>query len=330
MKIKRTRKISLNEAVDNELKSDRIESAKSTAKKMLEGINKTVSVGKPLGRLDERAEMNARKIDRIELYDVLASIKEQVNDEINDNLKYFRIITGVEDGKAFIDIESKDDVDYFDGFYVDDILSINDPEAYGIKWKEFNDVRTDIEDEKRELERLIIPRLAKNWGFRVIKPRESYERIDESAEDNYASVDDMVAANLFNEYQHCVLKGRPKTKTYNIYGKVSQSTAYDGENQASYDFDDDNQLIYIYLIDEEDASLAQFVADKLGFKWEWAKYRRPAEGYTKVIKISIPEGVVDMPIGDYLIKKKIPLDDFRDTERVAKLLRGAQRRVSKE
>lgn len=327
---KKTRR-SLNESVDNELKAERIAKAKSTAKKILEHKIKTSS-----GRIDERAEMSAKGIDQIELHELLSSMKENVEYDINDDLEYFRVVLGLENGKAYIDIESKDSDEWnIDGYSVDDILEPTAKEWMVIDGKDVDKLKDEILAEKKKVESEIIPKLAKEWGFKNMKSKtnESVKHLkirESDEEDTTACLDDMLAGNLFREYQHGILKGLPETKFYDDLGNIVVRHNYDGETQADYDVGDDATTIFISLIDKGDEALAKYVAEKFGLEHGWTDYHRRQPGYNYVYKIVVPHSKYYMPIGDFLVDIGANPEDFNGTPRIARLMRNAQKRLDKK
>lgn len=207
----KTNKKSLHESISSEIKQDRIAKAKSVAKKIMES-KKNKSLDKK--RLNERAEMNIKNIDLIELHELLANLKENIEYDLNDDLDYFRIVVGADNNKAYIDLETRDDVEPISDYSVEDILSARSADDYGIDDDEFNRVKSDILKEKKEIETKLIPKLAKDWGFRKIK--EAIEqKSDKDDEKTVYTFEDMLFANLVRDDKYFVLKDIPKTRYYN-------------------------------------------------------------------------------------------------------------------
>lgn len=329
-KIRRKKVPSLNEAIDNEIKSNRIDRAKDKAKQILE--SKKNNAGKKV--LNERAEMNVKKIDTIELNELLASLKENIEYDLNDDLNYFRVITGLEGDKAYIDLEARDDVDFFDGFSVDDILYINNPAEYDIDKREFEALKDNILKEKETIEKRFIPKIARDWGFRVMK-----ESLTEAAD--VAMVDDLLAANLFRDYQHGILKNLPLTKYYDESGDEVTNNHYNTDNQIGYDWEDGFADYYFYLIDEKDAALAKAVFDKLKLgeladkngvvgRVGFVTFKRPLNGYKYIYRMRVPQEVIDTPLGEFFAKIDADPSDYKNGERVEMLKRNGEKRLARK
>jgi len=323
--LERSRK-SLNESVKSELLDERKNAAKETARKILESKKK-----RPSKKLDERAEMNIKNIDWLELNELLASLKETLDAELNDDLDYFRVDVWREGGKAYLDLYTKDadEVSLFGDFSVEDILSIDNPKDYGLDKDLFKEVKDKILAEKDEIEKKFIPKIAKDWGFRNVKPRESVESLKES-DDNYSAVDDMIAGNLFKEFNHYILKNLPSAKYYDDRGNIVVASNYDSGEQASYDIDDGGQTIYISLIEKDDAALAEFVADMFNLRCGFDEQRKPNPGYNYVYKIYVPHRVNEMPIAKFIYEIGIDPNVFKDSKRAQGAIDSEQRKAQKK
>lgn len=131
--------------------------------------------------LNERAETNIKKIDWMELNEMLSALKEQIEYDINPDLEYWRIITGVDNGKAYIDIETKEEDTPLDDIYwdVESVVSTNDFSGYD-NADELQEFKEKILAEKSKIVTKIIPEIARKWGFRNVK-----ESCNEAVDDDY-------------------------------------------------------------------------------------------------------------------------------------------------
>lgn len=120
--------------------------------------------------LNERAETNIKKIDWMELNEMLAALKEQIEYDINPDLEYWRVIVDVDNGKAYIDIETKEEDTPLDDIYwdVESVVSTNDFSGYD-NADELKEFKEKILAEKSKIVTKIIPEIARKWGFRNIK-----------------------------------------------------------------------------------------------------------------------------------------------------------------
>lgn len=310
-----------------------IKTNKHTNRSLSESIDKEIeSQGK---KLQEKAEMKIKGIHPIELNEVMASLKEYL-DEKSDDFKYFRLVLDGDENKAYIDVESKDmselpeqDIpEPLRDFGVDDILSIYDPADYNISAFEFDGLKEDILAEKDLIEKKIIPQIAKQWGFRNIK-----ESINEGRKGETPSVEDMLFANLCRDDKYYVLKDIPKTKYYDGVDKdgndlIVTKDHYDF-SQTEQDWNGSYQIIYISLIDKEDAKTAQFIADTLGLESEFDTRKRPKDGYNYVYKIYLPTYVEDKDAADFLVQNGIPHTLFRLSDRVRSATEQSIKRAEK-
>lgn len=150
---------------------------------MNKGLHESVCQSIRRKRLNEKAETNIKKIDFIELNEFLAGLKEHIEYDINPDLEYFRVILSVDDSKAYIDIEPKDldDINFFDGWSVEDIIDSNYQDGYDFTEKQWDDTKDRILKEKDYIEGKIIPKLAREWGFRNIKKLNN-SMVNEAAE----------------------------------------------------------------------------------------------------------------------------------------------------
>ena len=323
-----TNKKSLHESISLEIKQDRIAKAKSVAKKIMES-KKNKSFGKK--RLNERAEMSIKNIDLIELHELLANLKENIEYDLNDDLDYFRIIVGADNNRAYIDLETRDDVEPISDYSVEDILSARSADDYGIDDDEFNRVKSDILKEKKEIETKLIPKLAKDWGFRKIK--EAVEptavadkEVPDKTKPQY-TVEDMLFANLVRDDKYFVLKGIPMTKYYDAeLGEFRVANHYDmGQMDMEYENGED---ISISVADAADTEAAKYIANAFklsGYMDDWAE---PKRGYSMVYTIHVPQRYIDMPAAEYCVIKGLTPDMFQAG--IADRVRSAMNKVIKK
>lgn len=262
--------------------------------------------------INERAETNIKKIDNIELNEFLAGLHEIIEYEINPDLEYWRIILGVEDGKAYIDLESKDVDDWnLDGWSVEDLLSIDNPvnhDEFVINIDKFDELKKAILREKSQIITKVIPEIAREWGFRNIK--ESVEDF-EIEEDKSAPelVSDALDRALFSEAEEEPDENFFETpvKVFNIDGKIEDRNCYAISQFDIKEGDWGNDCIYyISLIDREDSAPAEAIANKFGFETHFAKIDecRPKDNYNYIFAISVPVKILDMTVEDYFKNNK--------------------------
>ena len=383
------------------------------------GLHESVCKSIKRKKLNERAETNIKKIDFIELNEFLAGLKELIEYDINPDLEYFKVVLDVDSNKAYIDVESKNMDEWeLDGWSVDDILSINNPDEYEefvINVDSFNNLKKEMLDEKSRIINKIIPKLARQWGFRNVnklnnsivneaaevdddwdldridvlweKGRESiiedvwgygisdgwtvnrffitedgkplfdyqpskqaraavdkliksgklvhkvHESCNEEVEDKEPILmQDMIDYNLFKEGKnYFVINHNDKVKYIDDSGKIVVKNHYD-IGQCEFDFDGMYQMYFISLIDKEDISLVQKVADVLGFdvKFVEGQKRRLKDGYNYLCVMYIPISVLEMPVPEYLVKNNISPDLFKDKARVVSRINMATKKMNKK
>ena len=69
--------------------------------------------------------------------------------------------------------------------------------------------------------------------------------------------------------------------------------------------------IGVYLIDEDEATLAKAVAEELGFNYKVEPISSD-KGFNYVAKIFIPESIMEMPIEEYLTSIGKSLSQYRN------------------
>jgi len=299
------------------------------------GLHESVCKSIKRKKLNERAETNIKKIDFIELNEFLAGLKELIEYDINPDLEYFKIILGVDSDKAYIDVESKNMDEWdLDGWSVDDILSINNPaeyEEFVINVDSFNNLKKEMLDEKSRIINKIIPKLARQWGFRNVNKLNN--SISEDVEDKEPILmQDMIDYNLFREGKnYFVINHNDKVKYIDDSGKIVVKNHYD-IGQCEFDFDGMYQMYFISLIDKDDVSLAQKVADVLDFDVEFVENqkRRLKDGYNYLCVMYVPISVLEMPVPEYLVKKNISPDLFKDKARVVSRINMATKKINKK
>ena len=296
------------------------------------GLHESVCQSIRHKRLNEKAETNIKKIDFIELNEFLAGLKEHIEYDINPDLEYFKVILEADNNKAYIDVASKNEDEWdLDGWTVEDILSTNDIDEYIINKDSFNKLKDEMLSEKEYIENRIIPKLAREWGFRNVKKLNN--SISEDIEDKEPILmQDMIDYNLFREGKnYFVIDHNDKVKYFDESGKVVVKNHYD-IGQCEFDFDGMYQMYFLSLIDKEDASLIQKVADVLGFDVEFVEgqKRRLKDGYNYLCVMYIPISVLEMPVPDYLVKYNINPDLFKDKSRVVSRMNMATKRLNKK
>lgn len=296
------------------------------------GLHESVCKSIKKHKLHERAETNIKKIDFIELNEFLAGLKEHIEYDINPDLEYFKVILEADNNKAYIDVASKNEDEWdLDGWTVEDILSANDIDEYIINKDSFNKLKDEMLSEKEYIENRIIPKLAREWGFRNVKKLNN--SISEDIEDKEPILmQDMIDYNLFREGKnYFVIDHNDKVKYFDESGKVVVKNHYD-IGQCEFDFDGMYQMYFLSLIDKEDASLIQKVADVLGFDVEFVEgqKRRLKDGYNYLCVMYIPISVLEMPVPDYLVKYNINPDLFKDKSRVVSRMNMTTKRLNKK
>ena len=174
--------------------------------------------------LNERAELNTKRIEYMELNELLAALREEIEEDINYNLEFFRVITGYEDGKAYIDIESKDsdDIAFFEGaFSVDDILDMTerDMREYRLPKEDVDAIKGQILIERDKLMKRIIPDIARKWGFRNIRnsTTENIDSMNESTRRDFDNnitdaADNIIWAHFDDESAEETVQKSPKER----------------------------------------------------------------------------------------------------------------------
>lgn len=286
-------------------------------------------------KLNERAQMNIRNVDRMELHELLTSLKEVLDYDYNEDFEYFDVVTEAENGKAYIDIQSKDDVSFFDGWGIDDILDTSVESAvndYGFSKDDFKSVRDDILKEKEMIEKEVIPVIARQWGFRKVQEDFDDEETDdivikrESREK--PTVIDMVEDNLFRSGSAWLLRHNLKTHWFDDLGNIVEKNSYNNE-QAEWDVDVDWYKIYLSLVNEEDADLAKYIADTFGFESEFTKEVKPKPGYDFVYKIEVPNYILDRDAIEFIVKEDIDSSLFERPSAVDSARDKVAKRIAK-
>jgi len=301
---------------------------KNRSKKGLnESIEKEIAESKENKKLNERAELNTRKIDWMELNELLAGLKDNIDEQYNDDLQYFRVITGGDGHKAYIDLETKDDVDLFDGFSVEDIMYMSEEDAsdYGFNMDEFKETQQKIFDEQDMIEKTIIPKVAREWGFRRVK--ENCQELDEAREPReIATVIDTVEQNLYHHPLPSFLIDNDKDiKFVKGDGSIGTSKIYDMD-QISYGPNGSYSDIYVNVVDKEDADFAKKIADIMTFESEFVD-KEPQKGYNHVFAIHVPNYVYDKPMAEFCAKNDIPAEAFKNVDSVATKIAKAKKRL---
>lgn len=312
---------------------------KNKANKLHESVMKEIYKIKKESKsrkLNERAQMNIKNIENMELNELLSSLKEVLDYDYNGDFEYFDIVTEIDGNKAFIDIRSRDDISFFDGWSVDDILDISVESAvndHGFSKDDFKPVRDGILKEKEMIEKEIIPAIARQWGFRQIKEDIEEEESDDisfkRASREKPTVVDMIEDNLFRTGSTWLLRHGLKTHWFDDKEIIRERNSY-SKDQAEWDVDVDWYKIYLSLINEEDADIAKYVADTFGLESEFTKDVKPKPGYDFVYKIEIPNYILDRDAIEFIVKEDIDSSLFEKSKGVDSARDKAAKRIAKK
>lgn len=283
-------------------------------------------------KLDERAEMNTRNINRVELFELLSSLKENLDYDYNDDFKFFRLITGIDGNKAYLDIEAKEEVEPINGFSVEDIMYMSDSDKLVYQEDDsdtdFDGIQQEIFDEKDYIETEILPKIAKEWGFRKVK--ENLESIDEAREAReIATVIDTLEQNLYHHpLPSFLIDNQEDIKYIKQDGKIGVQKIYDID-QISYGPNGSYSDVYVNVIDKEDAKFAEKIADIMQLESEFVD-KDPQKGYNYVFAIHVPNYVYDKPMAEFCVKNDIPAEAFKNADSVATKIKMAQKRMNRK
>jgi hypothetical protein len=124
-------------------------------------------------KIVEGYSISTARMDDIEKNEFFAGMKENIEYDINSDYQYWQVRLQYDDSKrVHIVIEPVEEIDKCDGISSDTIYKYSYGDVFGedpypgCSEDDYNAVQEEVRNEYNKLSKEIIPKLAKEWGFR--------------------------------------------------------------------------------------------------------------------------------------------------------------------